>query len=324
MPETEKEDIEASEFIKFLDRAIPEEVRAEFERYVKEHPWTTWFILSDYNINHTGYPNNVLVFTTLPEHDHEKFLEATKTSLQSDLKSKSKVYPDTVEMLKHPSLFTFAFAFEKKIRLIPDIATARKVISELLAMPEEKSDLDKAIYVKLRELQGKAQSGSFDLTGFNRLLLVAHIVSYIALQIAKNTKLEILYWLGDRDKLHSSFKGISYPLAYAICSTHFKEHRIDAPRLRHPNPEEDTYFDPYIRIPDHFAGPLANMKFPGTSINTGTPKHDTILKDVLAGNKRFCFVSLAFSKKPAITVVQLRAGAPMWAQDWLENLARRK
>ncbi|MFN8658148.1 MAG: hypothetical protein U0105_17560 [Candidatus Obscuribacterales bacterium] len=307
-----------SAFVAMMDKAVPEHVRAEFASYIKQYSdLTTWHIFSDYCIGNSDYPNDVLVFTTFPEHHHEMVLACIKDSLPADLKKRSDIDDKAIEFLKHRSLFTFAFALDKKPRFLPTVEIARKVIDEILESlmngPNSKTPTNLGLVAKMRHLKEQAKAKNFNLSLFNRVYMAVVFASYITLLFARNTKLEIVYWIGDRDTLHDSWNGLCYTVFHGMSYTYMNDEGFPLVRVRFPSPEADfeATFDPYTRIPDHFAGPLAHLDLSSQIIHAKSPKYERILKKVLAGNPRFSFASISFrTEKPWLTMVEIRQGPP--------------
>jgi len=150
--------------------------------------------------------------------------------------------------------------------LLKRVEDVRIVIKEMLANamedgPYRYSPTNVALIAKLKYMRSKAQSRSFAVSKFNRVYMATVFAAFITLLLARNCRLESIFWIGDRDEIHSSWDMLYLTLFHHLSFQYMHDEKLPLVRVRVPSEdaEFEKVFDPYTRIPDYLAGPLAHM-----------------------------------------------------------------
>lgn len=265
-------------FLDSFNQTFYKSCRKDFECFVKDHSNVEkWMIFSDYAMYDKSKKNDVITFSLVPYIlEFDKYANVLRKLAPNDLKSVRKVNSEFIDFLENAPIFTISVVLDRKRKLHSDeVGYHSKRFEMMIAQlekwcvttPEGKDhyvDLIKKIKVLLQEVRKKGAN----LKIFRDIDILSSLAAYILFEITKLTKIETIGWFSDRDSL-LSYKAskIKSPIIFDIVHHLYflfcNSENIDSKNklmLGVPESNEDgsVWYDPFNRVPDLFAGALAD------------------------------------------------------------------
>ncbi|CAH9050034.1 hypothetical protein PSECIP111854_00453 [Pseudoalteromonas sp. CIP111854] len=264
-------------FLDSFNQTFYKSCRKDFECFVKDHSVEKWMIFSDYALYDKSKKNDVITFSLVPYVlEFDKYSNVLKKLAPNDLKSIRKVNSEFIDFLENAPIFTISVVLDRKRKLhIDEVEYHSKrfemMIAQLekwcLTTPEGKEhylELIKKIKVLLQEVRKKGAN----LKIFRDIDILSSLAAYILFEITKLTKIETIGWFSDRDSL-LSYKAskIKSPIIFDIVHHLYflfcNSENIDSKNklvlgVPESNDEGSVWYDPFNRVPDLFAGTLAD------------------------------------------------------------------
>jgi hypothetical protein len=292
-----------------LKNCVDPTVVDSFQSFLRRMGDEAWLIVSDYHVerNKDGYENDVLVFTVLPAAKNYLNIEKATEGLPRKLSSTKTLSEDNIKFLNELNHFTFIFISDKKFR--PTVKNADDARASLdlsikrLLNGKNGSHCPPDVIDEFKRLRKDADANGFNLKLFNQATLAAAFASAIGLQIIQTVKVDILYWLSDRDAMIDNLNGIVYTLFHLHMVELQQKYKLRAFNLSWFGENAEKAISgkmkplalaPLIRIPDFFAAPIAASNFSATENSTHIPneKYTLMLREVIADNPNVAVLRL--------------------------------
>ena len=280
-------------------------IREDFKEFLLNNGDKEWLIVTDYHmIDSSIYENYVAVFTILPGSNHFIDIETINKGLPKKL-SQSKVTQSDLDFLKNLNHFTFAFIGEKDFRAAAPTAKDAKasIDASLKNMRKWKNADECSEVIKFVQRYRQDANGSgFNLKLHNQMTLTAATISAISLFIAKTLPLDVVYWFSDRDAIVSNFNSMVYTMVNLNLQSFAQKEKLR--EFYFVWPLDDAIpnasgklkalpMEPYIRIPDHFAAPIASSNFSAIDVQfLDKEKYQRILENVAADSSNIVILRL--------------------------------
>lgn len=276
-------------------------------QYLTENTGVKKFmIFSDYCIGDKNKPNDVFSFSIMPfDNWFDNLKNEIHTTSTRDIKKKQTIEPKLITYLKSRKLFHINFIINERkgITIRGDILEEQVVTTMLdntLSMldkwiidtpsnAEYFRNIKRKFTTIKRELQKKAPNYKL----LRDAMLLALLAGYICFVLVREAKPEIVGWYSDRDKMvdvYNRFANESFHLNYSgLCQSSGISSKTTKICVGIPTANEagNVWYDEMIRIPDHFAGTLADWNI-DSNMNS-KDKFVTMIEDVIAGNE-FCVI----------------------------------
>jgi len=265
-------------FLDSFNQTFYKSCKKDFECFVKDHSNVEkWMIFSDYAMYDKSKKNDVITFSLVPYTlEFDKYSNVLRKLAPNDLKSVRKVNSEFIDFLENAPIFTISVVLDRKRKLHNDEVKYHSQRFEMMiaqlekwcvTTPEGKDhyvELIKKIKVLLQEVRKKGTN----LKIFRDIDILSSLAAYILFEITKLTKIETIGWFSDRDSL-LSYKAskIKSPIIFDIVHHLYflfcNSENIDSKNklmLGVPESNEDgsVWYDPFNRVPDLFAGALAD------------------------------------------------------------------
>lgn len=272
-----------------------------------------FFLISDYCLHAKN--NDVFSFTIMPYDDTlEDIKQAIRDGSKRDLKHKSDVEESFITYLKDRRLFHINFVINESRGITRrSDKTEREVVEEMMDNTIKMLDAwvintpsNAPYFVQIKNktlsLQNKLSRKSANYKLMRDSMLTAVLAGYISYLLIRECRPEVIGWFPDRDKMHDDLYTIRYDWlglnAHALCeksgitSTSTKI-CAGVPDMNGGN---SMWYDDLIRIPDHFAGTLADLDLVTCIPSSKSPKFNTMLNKVLADNRFVVTIKSTFAE----------------------------
>lgn len=288
-----------------------------FRRFLDRHERRNqWVLASDYVWGEPARPQDVLVFSLLPDAN----LSHLKRLFPKDFKKVKAINTECIEWFRSDDAFHFCFILNKGGSVFHSAGrdrgeVARESIEKTLmyvkrAAPQWMVDL----YASLRR---ESQSPSFNVRLYGDVLLLATFYAFILGLLARDNCLVRLLWCSDRDNRTTWRDRLAYSLGLINGARRCLPFGLvldaaDLPFLILLQDPSARRFDPIIRACDYLAGAVSAWSLSQNSTSEGGPKYGSMLRDALVGNERVFLVHLEMSDQQLwarrVIVDLLRAG----------------
>ena len=265
-----------------------------------------WIILSDYVFDDPNKPNNVAIFSIIPALPYIEHPQVINNKLPRDFKKTTNISKDAISFLKKDDIFTIALLFPNMrddFIIFPQYGrqenwrTVFIMLSDLFGTwiettpSKEQKDIYNGIKKRFDRILNKFKKNE-NLYLLNIIFSIAAFVAYLAIEISKVNEAELIGWNSDRDKILSfkTNKDDPIPFIFDLIYTYnhiFSYHsHIKTTKMCFLAPkfnEKVIEFDYLNRIPDFFAGVLADFNFQAKT--TTSIKAGDLLNEVLLNNQ---------------------------------------
>lgn len=263
-------------------------------------------IFSDYCIGDKNKPNDVFSFTIMPYDDLFDNLTKEICSLtKKDIKKKQCIEPEFITYLKNRRLFHINFIINERkgITRLKDLDD-EQVVSAMLDNTDlmldkwiintpSNADYFCEIKKKMSAVKNEMQKKAPNYKIFRDTILLSLLAGYICYLLVKEAKPEIVSWFSDRDKMVDVYGRVAYENFgmnyHGLCEQNGIPSEISKICVGIPttNDAGGLWYDEMIRIPDHFAGTLADWDI-DNNLNS-KDKFITMIEGVIADNN-FCVI----------------------------------
>lgn len=305
-----------------LESTSPQVLQA-FKNFVKRNPDRKWLIVSDYHREKSdAYASDVFVFTVLPAERGFPSMDEINAGLPCKLSS-SKAREDVLKFLRKLNHFSFAFCLDKSLR--PFGKTQTDIEKGLDATIQKMENWTNAAECQqsIDAIKKLRNSGKFNLKTVNHALLVANLAAAICTLISTHRRVTVAGWASDRDQmiddldrvvdtvfnvsLHAFLNQRKLPEIPTVAVFGDPSKNVQPINLPSGTKMPPLFYSPYVRIPDHFAAPIAQREITAQgqfcSVNR---KYQQILAHVVADN-------------PNIAVLNLKASDRGWGFQYVKS-----
>ncbi len=224
-----------------------------------------WVITSDYCLGNKRKFNDCFAYTAFPGGpDFDKLKSSIVAALAKDWKDVSKLDASAVQYLRDGGHFQFNFIVDRKRPLFgangdEELAVLRADFEHIVSMIDSWPNLDQHsnLYKRFKELKQKVQAKNFNLKHFKNVYLASLFAAYVSWVFVKGAGARTVGWFSDRDSITTSYDGLSYYFYHVILAWLCLPDSLSEPEVMTPStasPKGGIWYDPYIRIPDYFAG----------------------------------------------------------------------
>ena len=272
------------------------ELIQEFLRRASYSP--KWMLYSDYCLDDTNKPNDVLSFVLIPFISEEKYQEIEqkiKDTQPVDIKHTRSISGEFMDYIKMQAVFSFSFIVnERQLLFGSDEAEQVKTVEKILKgwragflrwrdnadnnqQREEYKDTIAKIDKQLKEifLKNKVKD-QIDV-----LLIVIFAAFYTASILKHLQDIQIFGWFPDRDKTNETCEGLAVPLFNALQYEYMgaRQYQFCAAK---PDSRTVPFYDNENRIADIICGTLADYNIEKNLISKD--KFDEVLQGLMADN----------------------------------------
>lgn len=257
-----------------------------------------WILASDYRMSQSDLPVNVMSFALIPYTTQTVSPEWIRGYLPRDLKdSGDQVSNDVLDFLRRGPFFVFNFILDCPMEIFPTAEMSASAIEATISVFESSSHASEEPYVewisKLQLALRDRKKKSFKKR-FNQVALLSALGTFVALHAARRRPLEFLSWSPDQDDMIGIWQGLAHGMFQANLYAFLQQRGLPDYRLLQFFDEKapkKLWYDPYIRIPDHFASPIASLAGP---LGSSSLKSRQILNHVVCDNPRVANFQIAF------------------------------
>jgi hypothetical protein len=282
----------------------------KLQSFLSNKPVAKFVILTDYCF-HDSYANDAMIFSIvkggelLPTYDEFSRISA-------DLKSVNRVDEATAQFLRDSRFFTVAFILQRKAKLHATREAMLRSMDLSIRLQETwvNAATHKDAIKRFKVLREEAKAKGFNQLLYDRILFAAMFAAIISALIIENNPVttQAIGWFSDRDAIVEKGTTIATHFYSSILNDYCIEKSFAEPTLGvidHTRPEmtgKRAWFDPLIRIADHFAGPLAQINYdaviPGQKTTGPSVKYGQLLSSVFADNPRLLVIRFRGKEPP--------------------------
>ncbi|MBE6859167.1 MAG: hypothetical protein E7498_07040 [Ruminococcus sp.] len=257
-----------------------------------------WYVCSDYCIDDSNKPNDIITFVIFPHIINIPELKDIINSMQkTDLKKCRTVTNEFCNFIKSGLFFSISFKLEKNniFENYTHKASLEKIISDYkditdnwqITTPKNTSTY-KEMSKQLASLQNSIHKKSFNYKLLRRTFLTTFLASYVKLLIYREVpNIELFSWLSDRDAMTNWHNGI-YEVLYHITSHNMISKYISYEKsnscaeLIPENINDNMFYDEMNRVADFICGALADYNYSNNQV-TGK-KQCKLIEDAISSN----------------------------------------
>ena len=273
-----------------------------FARYVAEHRTDHWLLFSDYVLQYPGRPNDAFVFTVMPGGDYLHTLTADFQAVATrDFKDIKDVAGPMMRLLSDKRLFTFCFVIDPARVVTRNVSTVQGMLDRNIARLTNKHDASRRgeEIRKLKAMRRKAATQGFNVRLFDNIVLAAALAGFISFLVCKYRRATRIGWFSDRDSItaaHEAFVHHLYATNVAVfCQRLLNGWSGPALGVNAPVAEGTTLWcDPFIRVPDYFAGLVSAWNIDQGTIPATPAKYRQVLTDGIASHPNVHVMHLVF------------------------------
>ena len=285
---------------KCLEDCVHMSALADFKNYVNQFSEVTkWFMCSDYCIDDSTKPNDVITFVLYPYvFDFPDWKAIMNGLRQTDFKDCKHISGDFAKFCHSGLIFSVSFILEKNniLKLFFNNRTAMQNLSDTYidmmntwktttpSNAEHYADMQK----RLRQLKESMRQKNFQFKLLGRIVMTVFLASYLRFMLIRELDtLEIFSWLSDRDNItsfHNSIYEVLYEIgAWCMCEKNITDGKHSRVReLMLKNLEQNIFYDEMNRSADLICGGLASYDCAAGAVTKD--KHVELLEDVIADN----------------------------------------
>lgn len=289
------------EFIRVLFDCFDKSAREDFRRFVGANKGVTkWHVAADFCLHDKERPNDSFAFSLIPydAYTHELFQEI-KTSIPKDLKSTRDIRDQSIAFLREDRRFHFTFVFAEA----PAVFDNGNSVEDSLKIARQSIDLSIAALQthgrskenlrRLKLLKQAAQAKQFNVGLAADLYVFSYLICFVSLALARETNVEILGWFADRDSMNTWCDGVVWDIAAESLHGFAQHLGIDvphtAPLVAAPDPtkrpQDEMWYDEFVRIPDYFAGILAAWNLDQNVVPGDREKYRKLSRELIADSQ---------------------------------------
>lgn len=267
---------------------------------------TKWFMCSDYCFDDINKANNVISFVIYPYIlDFDEWNKVIDSMQKTDLKNCRKVSPEFCNFIKSGYIFSFNFILDKNciIDKWKNKAIMDKAIQDYIDLTElwqqttpRSAEIHKEMNRKLKSLQYKTKSKSFNYKLLGRLIGVTFLASYLKYLLYREVpNIEIFSWMSDRDSItnwHDEiyldfYQIISHCL---IANTLGEERSNRVTETAVENINQNMFHDPLNRVADFICGGIADYNHSDGRV-TGEKQYK-LMEDAISDNEYLIIIKI--------------------------------
>jgi len=269
-------DIDPDRFIPItilLDEVLYQSsVRNMREHYFQYHFQNTdWLLLSDYYFGNDKL-NKVVTFTALPYVGNIEELQHTIQSVApKDIKHTRNVNSEFVNLLHQLPILNISFIFDRTIKyliwktqdeFLEDMSLYAQILNAYTAHwietePHQKQRLTRLLK-NIRYMQDCIQHKK-KLPILCEVFFISLLGGYVGSVLARETMLENLLWMSDRDRSNELGNNLIREL-FQLTLINIIKHNIQF-GFTSANSSSDEWYQELVRIPDYLTGTIANFDF---------------------------------------------------------------
>jgi hypothetical protein len=298
-------------FLILFNSTLSHSTKSNLIEYLQLHKnIENWLISSDYCLGDPNKPNDVFSFSIIP---YFSTLSAIQTRINElcpkDIKKVKEIPDNWVKALASKVVFHFAFIVEKrrKWRFSESIENERPTIKILLEklknniqeMTESQPNNCNHLLDTIKKIDAliiEITRPSSNITLLKDIMFASFSAAYLGGLISSILPIKNLAWLSDRDKISQSYNHIAEDFFYLNFLSLAKHFEVDKkPQLATTRPDEtseEMWFDEIIRIPDYFAGTLADWDIAKNQASKN--KFLKIIEGAVADNPRFALIKIKY------------------------------
>lgn len=255
-----------------------------------------WFITADFCLRDSEKPNNVYAFTIVPFDAYIPNIRSEIAhALPKDWKRTRDITDRAIEFLSDNRRFHIAFVLPKDPEVFQaegystPLEVARASIAEGLKHFEKQGRAKESID-RVKQLQQASLAKKFNVKLLADLFLLSHFFTFVTVLLGRERRIETVGWLPDRDKMTEWCEGVFF--VYGVenllgVAEHYNVFIPEkgpliaiptpAPResgdetshgeeegttqLGEIEPENEMWFDEFVRLPDYIAGIFSSWDF---------------------------------------------------------------
>lgn len=272
-----------------------------FTEYAARHRTDKWLLFSDYVLGDRNRPNDVIALTVAPGGAYlSPLMRDVNRTAKSDFKSVRAIGASMIELLCDSRLFSFCWVLESRRALTRNVAVVRGMLDRDIARVSRRPDvaLRANELSRLKALRRKAESPSFNIRLFDNMIIAAALAAFATYLICRERPATRVGWFSDRDAITVAHNAFAHHL-YAINVAQFcakLQRGWQGPELgvNAPLQSGDFWSDPFLRVPDHFAGLLSAWDFQRDTIPAKPAKYRQVLEEAIAGHPNVHVMRLFF------------------------------
>lgn len=284
--------LDPREILKALFHTFDQSARSDLQRFIAAQSGITkWMIAADFCLHDPNRPNSTYVFSLIPYDDYpDVLMREIRDSIPKDLKKTRDVRASTVQFLREGRRFHIAFVLSSPPAVFsngPGAGSPLEVARESIALELER--LGRAAPPSLKKLHEAVKANGFNTELLADLYLLANLLGFVSLVLARETAVVRLGWFADRDSMTTFCDGVLWHIAARSLHGLSEHFRIpvpaDSPTIAAPTPDvlpkDAMWYDELVRIPDYIAGILAAWDFKGNVI-PDNEKYGVLAQQVIA------------------------------------------
>jgi hypothetical protein len=269
---------------------------ADFRRFLDINRGVTkWFIAADFCLHDEDRPNNVYAFSILPyDATFSSIKDEIRKAIPRDWKKSKNISQSAIGYLANQRRFHIAFVLPQPPAVFYNgpgsnaSCIARESISLSIDQLTSQSN-NTEIVRKLRDLLQKSASKSFNVKLLADIYILKDFICFVTLLLARETTVEKVSWLPDRDNMTTWCDGVIFDLGIANllgAAQHLElqiAHETLSVALPRPDSAENAmWFDELIRLPDYVAGILAAWNLARNEIPSEKAKYMVMAQQFVA------------------------------------------
>lgn len=154
---------------------------------------------------------------------------------------------------------------------------------------------------RLKALRRKAESPRFNIRLFDNIIIAAALAAFVTYVICRSRRATRVGWFSDRDNITAAHDAFAHHL-YAVNVAQFSAKLRPVWRgpdigVNAPSQSGEFWSDPFLRVPDHFAGLLSAWDFEQDTIPAKAPKYRQVLEGGIASHPNVHVMRLFFRHK---------------------------
>jgi hypothetical protein len=272
-----------------------------FSNYVWSHRTDKWMLFSDYVFGDRNRPNDVIALTVAPAGDYwTQLLKDFEQTARADFKSIRSVSSSMLGLLSDRRLFSFCWILDPKRALTRNVGAVRRMLDRDIA--RVKATPDVALRTnelrRLKSIRRKAESPGFNIRLFDNMIVAAALAAFVTYLICRSRNVTLVGWFSDRDNITVAHDALAHHLYSVYVSQFCAKLKIgwQGPKLgvNAISREGEFWSDPFLRVPDHFAGFLAAWDLANDAIPAAPLKYRQVLEDGIASRPNVHVMRLFF------------------------------
>ncbi len=296
--------LSAEDLIGALQDCFAKDVEIRFRHFVSNTNATYWLIAADFVLTGHERRNDAFGFSVIPyDTGWDAILGDLRAAGVKDLKQVRSISPSMLSYLKADRRFHFCFLANQDRHELSARFDVQRAIDRALQTMERWEDVERhsSTIRAFRKLRQEAAAGNFNYRLFNDILLTALVAAWLSYLLVKHARADLILWLPDRDKMTSAYGGIIHEMFVVnfsgLCQRcGFDQHLTSLAIAHEPDQKaKHTWYDDFVRVPDHIVGAMARWDLKANSVTANHPKHVEILEEVIADNSTAATIKLHFS-----------------------------